>query len=269
MNTIFRSVLTWLGVVVVTLAYFVLFIIPLLVLTPFDRKRRFGHMAATAWGRTLRWLHLSWGITRTGFQHVRGQGPFVICANHQSLIDILALFQLPANFKWISKAVNFKVPIMGWWMHFAGYIPLIRGNRQSAQECMQKAAEWLRMGVSVAFFPEGTRSPDGEVQAFKLGAFKLAIETGVPVLPVTLVGTRNLIPKGGWKLPPRVNTHFWVDPPIPVDGLGVKDCEKLAERCRAVIVERKRAIDGGTPGGGNSACNPVAGNAQARSGAVS
>jgi 1-acyl-sn-glycerol-3-phosphate acyltransferase len=264
MGTILRSVYAWLGAVVVTVVYFFIFIIPLLVVTPFDRRRRFGHAVATIWARSLRRLDLSWGITRTGFEHIRGQGPFVICSNHESIIDILALFQLPGNFKWISKDSNFKIPVMGWWMRFAGYIPLVRGNRESAAECMRRAAEWLKKGVSVVFFPEGTRSRDGEVQPFKRGAFKLAIETGVPVLPVTLVGTRDLIPKGGWKLPPRVNTHFWVDPPIPVDGLGADDVDKLAERTRAVIVERRRAISGG-----NDACTPVAGNAQARSGAIS
>jgi 1-acyl-sn-glycerol-3-phosphate acyltransferase len=265
MITILRSIVTWLAVSLVTLILFVIFLVPLALVTPFDRRRRFAHAIATLWGRTLRWCHLSWGISRTGFQHVRGQGPFVICANHESVVDILALFQLPANFKWISKDTNFRVPVMGWWMHAAGYIPLIRGNKESAQACMRRAAEWLRMGVSVAFFPEGTRSKDGEVQPFKMGAFKLAIEAGVPVLPVTLVGTRNLVKKGSWKVPPRVNTHFWVDPPIPVAGLGTADIEKLAERTRQVIIERKRAVTGG----GNDACTPVAGNAQARSGAVS
>jgi 1-acyl-sn-glycerol-3-phosphate acyltransferase len=237
--TAIRSAAIWFGLILVTIVLS-LSLFPLLLVTlPFDRRRRVGHWIATVWARTVRLLHPAWGIERHGFEHARGRGPFVIVANHESTMDILALYQLPVGFKWISKAANFHLPFLGWYMRGAGYIALRRTSKSSIVDTMKRAAKWLRAGVSVAFFPEGTRSKDGALQPFKHGAFKLAIEEHVPVLPVTLVGTRKVMAKGDWRIPARVQSQIVVDEPITTDTYEPGDEARLADDVRKIIADRR------------------------------
>jgi 1-acyl-sn-glycerol-3-phosphate acyltransferase len=140
------------------------------------------------------------------------------------------------------------VPFMGWFMFHAGYIPLKRGNRESIEECMQRAREYLDMGVSVLFFPEGTRSEDGNVKPFKRGAFKLAIDAQVDVLPFGIAGTKDALPKGTWKYSDdyaymKVN----VGHPISTKGMTEKDIERLMEMSRDAVIALKEELEGQDP----------------------
>ncbi|XP_058085807.1 1-acyl-sn-glycerol-3-phosphate acyltransferase BAT2, chloroplastic-like isoform X2 [Magnolia sinica] len=122
--------------------------------------------------------------------------PAVYVSNHQSFLDIYTVLILGRSFKFISKTDIFIIPIIGWAMFLMGLIPLRRMDSRSQLECFKRCMDLVRKGASVFFFPEGTRSKDGKLSAFKKGAFSVAAKTGVPVVPITLMGTGNLMPSG-------------------------------------------------------------------------
>ncbi|XP_011648933.2 1-acyl-sn-glycerol-3-phosphate acyltransferase BAT2, chloroplastic isoform X1 [Cucumis sativus] len=122
--------------------------------------------------------------------------PAVFVSNHQSFLDIYALLTLGRSFKFISKTAIFLFPIIGWAMFMMGVIPLKRMDSRSQLDCLKRCMELIRKGASVFFFPEGTRSKDGKLGTFKKGAFSVAAKTKVPVVPITLVGTGNIMPAG-------------------------------------------------------------------------
>eukprot|EP00882_Tetradesmus_deserticola_P007053 GHRQ01007425.1.p1 GENE.GHRQ01007425.1~~GHRQ01007425.1.p1 ORF type:complete len:346 (+),score=136.04 GHRQ01007425.1:213-1250(+) len=122
--------------------------------------------------------------------------PAVYVANHQSFMDIYSLFHLQRPFKFISKTSNFLIPIVGWSMFLTGHIMLNRVDRRSQLKCLQTCIEMLSRGASCLFFPEGTRSRDKVLGGFKKGAFSVAVKAGVPVVPITLLGTGDIMPSG-------------------------------------------------------------------------
>src|SRR5688572_19215440 len=132
---------------------------------PFDRNRRLLHLYSCAWAQLYFWVNPAWRLRIEGREHLPWHGPAVIVANHQSLGDILVLYGLFRPFKWVSKESVFKVPFIGWNMMLNGYVPLLRGDRRSVTQMMSRCDAWLQRGVPVLMFPEGTRSPDGEVKS--------------------------------------------------------------------------------------------------------
>jgi 1-acyl-sn-glycerol-3-phosphate acyltransferase len=156
-------------------------------------------------------------------------------------------FCMDLHFKWISKASNFYVPCMGWFMYHAGYIPLRRGDKSSILQCMARARWYLDRGVSVLFFPEGTRSKDGDVQSFKAGAFKLAIEAGVDILPLGIAGTANALPKHTWKFSDeRTPMRMLVGDVISTKGMTKDDQDRLVEMTREAVIALKDELEGRT-----------------------
>ena len=122
---------------------------------------------------------------------------YVIISNHQSLLDILLMNCLRFKFKWISKIENFNVPVIGWYLKMAEYIVVDRGNEESKLEMLEKSFNCLKKGISIMIFPEGTRSLNNEIGFFKRGAFQLALQANVPILPVLIDGTGGILPKHG------------------------------------------------------------------------
>lgn len=120
--------------------------------------------------------------------------PAVFVSNHESFLDIYTLFHLDRDFKFISKTSNFLIPIIGWSMFLTGHVMINRVDRRSQLECLKECGLLLKHGASVLFFPEGTRSKDGKMHAFKKGAFSVAAKAKVPVVPITLKGTGDLMP---------------------------------------------------------------------------
>ena len=185
------------------------------------------------WSRLL--LRLFRVEVRTeGGEHLPA-GPAVYAANHSSSLDILVvLAHLPMDVRIIFKKSLSYVPLLGWSIAVGGHIPIDRSNPFRARRSLQRAAERIRGGTSVLVFPEGTRSPDGAVQHFKRGSFSLAIEAGVPVVPVSLAGVKALVPRGLTSLRPgRVTLR--VHPAIAVSGRSKDDAEALAEETRRVV----------------------------------
>jgi 1-acyl-sn-glycerol-3-phosphate acyltransferase len=160
------------------------------IVAPFDKNRHSLHAIAIFWAKTIVALNPWWKF------HVKGgenfpplDKPVVFVANHNSQTDILAIYLLGRRFRWLSKESVFRVPFMGWAMKLIGYVGVRRGDKESQLKCMEESGVHLKNGVSIVFFPEGTRSRNGTLGVFKSGAFRLAKEANVDVVPLTLIGT--------------------------------------------------------------------------------
>lgn len=199
-----RSAFAWFLVGCLTLVWFVPVLLGSAVLFVFDRDRKHIHPLISSWARAILTVCPLMRVRMAGAHHLKPGAVYVMVANHQSLADILALLHLKQPFKFIAKQELFWIPIFGWALWLAGYIPLVRGSQKSGKDAVEQAKGYLRRGCSVLFFPEGTRSSDGQIHPFKFGAFKIASEMEVPVVPIVIDGTRTLVPKGGWVMGRRV-----------------------------------------------------------------
>jgi 1-acyl-sn-glycerol-3-phosphate acyltransferase len=217
-----------------------------LVTTPFDRDGRCLHLFSCFWGHLYFHVNPFWRTRIEGRHKLPWRGAAVLVANHQSLGDILMLFGLYRPFKWVSKASVFKTPFLGWNMALNRYVGLVRGNRESIVRMMEDCERWLGRGVPVLMFPEGTRSPDGEVQPFKDGAFRLALSRGCPVIPIVVTGTADTLPKHGLLVSVRADCVVRVLDPVYPDRFG-SDHAALREHVRALIIEEKQRIEGRAP----------------------
>lgn len=245
MRQAIRSLYIWSAIALGTAMMYVV-ALPVFILTaPFDRNRRFGHWYAQRWGRWILRLNNRWSWEVDGQERIPQDRPLVVIANHQGMGDIMMAFCLDLHFKWISKRANFFVPFMGWFMYHAGYIPLVRGDKRSIEKCMAEARRYLDRGVSVLFFPEGTRSVDGVVKPFKKGAFKLALDAGCDILPLAISGTLDALPKHTWKFSDEPTTmKVLVGDVIPTRGLGERDLDALIERSRDAVIALQDRLEG-------------------------
>jgi 1-acyl-sn-glycerol-3-phosphate acyltransferase len=226
------SALFWGFIVVTSVLLFPVAVLIWVVTRPFDPRTRALHAFTCFWASLYTWLNPVWRVHVTGREHVRRGETYVMVANHLSLVDILVLFRLFVPFAWVSKQENFEVPFIGWNMRLNGYIPLRRGDKQSAAVMMDACRRTLRGGTSIMMFPEGTRSRTGELQAFKPGAFALAGESGLPVLPIVLRGSGDALPKRGWVLRGRHAISVEVLPAIPVEaGTDVSVLTDAVRQC--------------------------------------
>ncbi len=244
MGNTFRSLFNWFSIAATTAVMYVIGAPIFLVTAPFDPLRKVGHWYATRWGRILCALNNRWSVEVIGKERIPSDRPLVVVSNHQGIGDIIAVYFLDLHFKWISKASNFYVPAMGWFMFHAGYIPLRRGRRDSIRQCMDRARWYLERGVSILFFAEGTRSKDGRVLPFKPGAFKLAIDLQLDILPLGIGGTMNAIPKHSWRFSDeRTPMKVCVGELISTRGLTDADLPALVERTRAQVIALKADAD--------------------------
>ena len=193
-------------------------------------------------GRWMRRLGRATGfLTPLWKFEIEGKAPsdidrrgYVVVANHESQADPFLLSWLPFDMRWVAKAELFKQPLTGWAMHLSGDIPLRRGDGDSVRETMKECEAALDGGISVMMFPEGTRSRDGELLAFRDGAFRLAIAAGVPVLPVALAGTRQMRPKHS-KWFGKAHACAKILAPISTAGLTSDDTATLRDASRDAI----------------------------------
>ncbi len=191
-------------------------------------------------------LNPLWTFRRSGTPPPDPRRPYVVVANHESFADILLISHLPWEMKWLSKAELFRVPLLGWLMRLAGDIPVWRGEGRSAVEALQACRRVLAGKVSVMIFPEGTRSTTGEMLPFKDGAFRLAVELGIPILPLALTGTGPALPKRGFLLG-RSAAEVRVLEPVETTGLKVADVPALRDRVRAQIAAARDSLRGLEP----------------------
>jgi len=207
----------------------VLFVPALVIfaLTFWDSKRRLLHRFTSYWGSH----YLAWApfaeVRVEGRERVVGGGPYVYVVNHQSMVDILAVFAIHLPFLWVSKIENFFVPFLGWNMWLNGYVALRRGSLPSILRMIRSCLAKIGKGHSLCVFPEGTRSPDGTIKSFYRGAFWLASRASVPIVPVVIDGTGDIIKKKRLRIVPgpvRVHILEPIDPrSVGYDSRALRD----------------------------------------------
>lgn len=163
----------------------------------FDRRLVGLHLLSCIWGSLYIWFNPLWRVRIKGRRNIPWRRSCVLVSNHQSMLDILVLYHLFVPYKWVSKKENFRIPIIGWNMRLNNYLEIERGQKNSYEKLMKKARQLLRMGSSVLMFPEGTRFPGGQLGPFKVGAFRMAIDNKVDIIPIVLDGTARALPKKG------------------------------------------------------------------------
>lgn len=176
-------------------------------------------------------------VSVTGTGQLDPEKPYIFAANHQSQFDILVLQGfLGVNFRWLAKKELFKVPIWGAAMRRAGYIPIDRSHGRQAIKSLDEAARKISAGTSVIIFPEGTRSIDGKLHDFKAGAMVLAIKSGVPIVPVAIIGTFGVLPKGSLLMNPGM-VQIRVGLPIGTKNFSPRDKHHLAQLLQDKVTE--------------------------------
>lgn len=215
---------------------------------PFDRRRALLHLYTCVWAGHYALLMPGWRLAVRGREHLAPGGVYVLCPNHQSQVDILVLFTLFRHFKWVAKSEAFQIPFIGWNMSLNRYVKLRRGDANSAAVMLRACRDNLEAGSSVAIFPEGTRSKDGRLRPFKHGAFSLAVEAGVPVVPIVVDGTSRALPKSSWKIGlsrSRIPITVSVLPPVRLEELGPgAGADELRAEVRRRMLTELAAIRG-------------------------
>jgi 1-acyl-sn-glycerol-3-phosphate acyltransferase len=178
-----------------------------------------------------------WRVLVRGQERIDASQTYVVVCNHQSLTDIPVIAHVRLDAKWFGKAELFRLPVIGWMMRMAGDIPVVRSNKRDAAKALLHCSKVLRQHCSVVFFPEGTRSPDGQVLPFNDGPFQLAIRERVPVLPIAVEGSGEALPKNTWLFGRGRDIHVGILEPVPVDGWTVDRVSELREVVRGRIVD--------------------------------
>jgi 1-acyl-sn-glycerol-3-phosphate acyltransferase len=235
MRTILRSVWVWGAIVALILVWFPLLVIVRLL----DRdpvRRRTGRLFRLL-GAAMTFVNPLWRLTIRGLDDRAGRDrAYVVVSNHQSHADIPLISRLPWEMKWVAKKSLFGIPIAGWMMRLAGDIPVDRAEKSSRAAVLPRALWYLQHGCSVMFFPEGTRSPDGEIKPFADGAFRLAVQAQAPILPLAVQGSRDCLPKHTWKFTNACDVRLVVLPPVETTGLTETDVPALRDKVRTMIV---------------------------------
>lgn len=241
------SLLFWIFFTLSSAALFPLALALWALTAPFDRRLRLLHQFTCFWASLYTWLNPAWRVHIEGREQIRPDGVYVMVCNHQSLLDILVLFRLFVHFKWVSKLENFRVPFIGWNMRLNRYIPLKRGDRQSVIEMLAACERTLAEGNSIMMFPEGTRSLDGELKAFKPGAFELALRSRRALLPIVISGSAQALPKRGFVLQGVHPIHVSLLDEIPVEHFGERSAQQLCDEVRALIDAELRRLRAAHP----------------------
>jgi 1-acyl-sn-glycerol-3-phosphate acyltransferase len=232
-RTVF-SAWAWFVLGIIVIIWVPLVAIVWAVTVPFDKGRYWPGWLFRKLCVVHNWFNPLWRFKVSGVKITDPRHPYVVLSNHESFVDMLLISHLPFEMKWLSKESIFKIPLVGWLMAMAGDVRLIRGNKQSIVSAMRGCADRLGKRVSVMLFPEGTRTRDGSLGEFKDGAFRLAIDHQVPILPLVVNGTFEALQAGSWKMN-VTDAEVRVLEPIPTEGLTKADVPELRERVRALI----------------------------------
>jgi 1-acyl-sn-glycerol-3-phosphate acyltransferase len=225
------AIWTWFVLAAMLVLFFPLIMGWRLLGWPFDRVNYIGGRLFRIAGVITVRLTPRWSFHVEGVLPDNPRHPYVVVANHESFADMLLCCLLPWEMKWLSKVEIMWVPVLGWLMWAAQDVGVKRGRAVSAKLAMAACRQRLERRASVIFFPEGTRSAGADMLPFKDGAFRLAIDAGVPILPLAIFGTRNAIARHDWRINPA-RAIVRVLPPEPTEGTTVRE---LKERVRARI----------------------------------
>lgn len=239
------SFMAWLGAVVYTIFYVLVGALVLLPISLLLDKgtRKSIHWSAVLWARSIIMITPLWRMQIEGLEKIDKRKTYLIVANHQSMLDILILAAgLPVLFKFLAKKELFSIPFLGWHMRLARYIPVDRANKTSRHQALVDLANWLKKGASVLFFPEGTRSLDGEIHEFRPAAFKIARDMGAEILPVVVDGTGQALPKHSWLLKKRTCFHLSVLNPVSLTDISDEQLETVKSEVRKKMMMRLSEI---------------------------
>ncbi len=242
MIRILRSLWIWFATAALILLW-----LPLLgIIRLFDREPR--RLVTGRWFRRLGRMMAKvnpWRLHIAGTERLQPGGVYVVVSNHQSLADIPVISHVMIDTKWLGKAELFRLPVVGWMMKMAGDVPVQRGDRRKAAQAMLQCSRYLREHVSVVFFPEGTRSRDGEMLPFNDGPFRLAIRDQVPLLPLVVEGSGSALPRNSWLFGGTSDIYLTVLDPVSVEGWNTDQIGELRDSVREKMIDelhRLRAV---------------------------
>jgi 1-acyl-sn-glycerol-3-phosphate acyltransferase len=222
---VFAPVVGLVTAVLAVLAFCLSFVLP---------SRTVGSLSAVPWARILAAV-TPMRVRVEGRENIDPQQSYVLVSNHQSQYDIFVLYGwLGIDFRWVMKRELRGAPAIGMACERLDHIFIDRTDHAAAMATLEDAKKKIVDGTSVMFFPEGTRSRDGKLKSFKKGAFRMAIDLGLPVLPLTVTGTRDVLPADTSDLLPG-SARLIIHEPIPVDGMTKDDCPGLSDHVREVI----------------------------------
>ena len=236
------SIIFYIFTLIQLTVFFILSAVALVVCYPFDKQRRVVHLLSKGICMCFWYPLLTCKRNIKGLENVDKNKSYVIAINHNAMTDILALYFLPLGFRWVSKKEVFRIPYIGPLLTIHGDIAI---DRKDGRNAMRKVTEqgkmWINRGVSIAMFPEGTRSKDGEIARFKQGAFALAKEAGVEILPVVMHGTRTVLKKNfmvNWRNKLTVS----VLPPISTEQVAAMEVSELSDMTREMMCQEYEKI---------------------------
>ncbi|MDR1225834.1 MAG: 1-acyl-sn-glycerol-3-phosphate acyltransferase [Prevotellaceae bacterium] len=207
---------------------------------PFDPQRKVQHHFSTFISMQYFVLSPFAKVIVKGTENVKNNTPYVICSNHQSMLDIVLLYNVKTYFRWVSKKEIYRTPLVGQLLLLHGDVTIKRGNTKSTKKMIQDCSGYLQKGISIMMFPEGTRSKNGQVGRFKEGAFILAKLNKVSILPVAIDGTRQFSNgNGGW-LNARQLFQITIMPAIPAEEVASTDVRVMQEKVHDIILEKHK-----------------------------
>jgi len=239
---IFKSIIVWITGIFFIVITFPITLIIWIFTFPFDRDRAIIHWLLMYESLILVHLLPIWKIRIEGREKAKKNTTYVVISNHQSLLDILLMNCLLYRYKWISKIENMKMPVIGWYLRMADYITVDRGKDESKTLMLESSLNCLNRKISIMIFPEGTRSLNKDLGFFKRGAFQLALEAGVPILPVLIDGSGSVLPKNGLIFGNKYKIRIRVLDPVLPSEFGTDIPEELALKLSSLMTSELKIL---------------------------
>ncbi|MGB2879236.1 MAG: lysophospholipid acyltransferase family protein [Candidatus Omnitrophota bacterium] len=221
------SIIIWIIGAVLAVFAFLVSLFSVITLFSFDKQRKAVHVQWFWLADAIIGLSPYWNFHVNGLENIDKQKAYVIVANHQSLADIIVMHKTRMQFKWVAKEKVYKLPFIRGFLFLGKHVKLSRGTLGHIRKFYRETTDWLNKGISVLFFPEGTRSDTGKLGKFQNGAFKIAIKEKKPILPIFINGTRKVLPKGSWVINAKASGDLTVFPPIDTTNFHLSDITRL------------------------------------------
>jgi len=221
--------------IAVSLVFFPLAL--LLRLTTFwiDRRLSILHILSSCWASCYTWLSPLWSVAITGRENIDRKKAYMMVSNHQSMLDILIIYRIFVHFKWVAKSSLFKVPIIGWNLWLNRCIKIERSSTKSQRKMFRECIENIKRGSSVMIFPEGTRSRNGELRAFREGAFLIALKQKTDIVPMVLDNSYKALPEKGFIPKRKQDVCLHILQPVAYETFKNMNVRQLSEHIHSII----------------------------------